>query len=51
MVPDYGFDVMVEVFTPQGNAPGHMFFVQLKATDEPEFRSALCVRLSQRHLE
>jgi hypothetical protein len=49
--PDYGLDGIVEVFTDFGNATGHMFFVQLKATDEPDITAALRVRLSQRHLE
>jgi len=46
-MPDYGLDGMVEVFDGQGRATGHMFFVQLKATDEKDFKAALRVRLAR----
>lgn len=50
MIPDYGIDGLVEVFDPEGTATGQQFLVQIKATDEPDIKKCLKVRLSKRHL-
>ena len=49
LAPDYGLDGMVEVFDEKGLATGHLFFVQLKATDRTAM--LLRVRLSRRLLD
>lgn len=49
LTPDYGLDGVVEVFDERGLATGHLFFVQLKATDQAA--TALRVRLSRRLLD
>jgi tetratricopeptide (TPR) repeat protein len=41
--PDYGVDVEVEVFQ-HGEATGPFFYVQLRATDEPDLTTALKLR-------
>lgn len=51
LTPDYGLDGIVEVFDDRGQATGHLFFVQLKATDEKTIAAALRVRVSQRTLQ
>lgn len=43
--PEYGLDGRVEIFDKADLATGRMFFVQLKATDEPELKDALAVQL------
>lgn len=42
--PDYGLDDLVEVFV-DGEATGLLFYVQVKATDEPDLHKALAVRI------
>ena len=44
---DYGlhFDGAVEVFTPDGNETGLMFFEQLKATDTADLKRALKINM------
>lgn len=42
---DYGLDGYVEIFDKNGATTGRMFFVQLKATDEPKLNRALAVSL------
>src|SRR5689334_10098806 len=37
---DYGLDARIEIFE-DGAATGHAFWVQLKATDEPDLTAAL----------
>ena len=49
LTPDYGLDGIVEVFNEQGLATGHLFFVQLKATDQTA--AAPRVRLPLRLLD
>ncbi len=43
--PDYGIDGCVEVFDNNGQRTGRQFNVQLRATDEPNIKKALAVRL------
>jgi tetratricopeptide (TPR) repeat protein len=43
--PDYGIDGSVEIFDEHDHATGKQFNVQLKATDEPDLRRALGVKL------
>jgi len=43
--PEYGLDGRVEIFDKADLATGRMFFVQLKATDEPELKDALAVQI------
>lgn len=38
---DYGVDLEVEIFTESGEATGLFFYVQLKATDDPNLRQKL----------
>jgi hypothetical protein len=45
MTPDYGIDGLVEVFSEDTKATGGMFFVQLKATDQPNISKALRIPL------
>jgi tetratricopeptide (TPR) repeat protein len=42
---DYGIDSEVEIFDDSGAATGARFLVQLKATDEPDLKKALKLRL------
>lgn len=42
--PDYGIDDQVEVFS-DGGATGLLFYVQVRATDEPDLDKALAVRI------
>ncbi len=42
---DYGIDAEVEIFDELNNSTGHIFYVQLKATDKAELKEALKVRL------
>ena len=51
LAPDYGLDGIVEVFDERGAATGHLFFVQLKATDSSSIRSSLSVQLDTRTLD
>ena len=48
--PDYGIDGVVEIFDEQGNTTGKLFYVQLKATDEPAPTKALRLRLKMKTL-
>jgi hypothetical protein len=50
LAPDYGLDGIVEVFDECGVASGHLFFVQLKATDDTSIEKSLDVRLDTRTL-
>lgn len=43
--PDYGIDGAVEIFDKDGQRTGRQFNVQLRATDEPDTKKALAVRL------
>jgi RecG-like helicase len=43
--PEYGLDGRVEIFDKADFATGRMFFVQLKGTDESEFKKALAVQI------
>jgi hypothetical protein len=51
LAPDYGLDGIVEVFDERGVATGHLFFVQLKATDNASINSSLRVQLDRRTLD
>ena len=51
LAPDYGLDGVVEVFDEGGVATGHLFFVQLKATDKLLINGSLRVRLDTRTLD
>jgi Domain of unknown function (DUF4365) len=51
LAPDYGLDGIVEVFDERGVATGHLFFVQLKATDNASINSSLRVQLGRRTLD
>jgi tetratricopeptide (TPR) repeat protein len=44
-VPDYSIDGEVEEFDAEGRATGLRYYVQVKATDEPELRKALRVSI------
>ncbi len=46
VIPDYGVDGLVEIFTEEGRATGDFFFVQLKATSSVDANSALTIRFS-----
>lgn len=46
VTPDYGLDARIEIFDDSGLATGQMLFVQLKASDKPDPRSALSARLT-----
>ena len=47
---DYGIDCEVEIFDKGGMPTGHVFWVQLKATDAKEWKQKLSFRISQTKL-
>lgn len=51
LTPDYGLDGIVEIFDDEGQATGHMFFVQLKATDEIKLDKALVISMMNRTID
>lgn len=48
---DYGIDGQVEIFDKDGITTGKIFFVQLKATDEPDLKKALKIRFPMEWVE